>query len=242
MTSFRARDPDPNAVDSGRLLGLRIEAVSRGRFLRPYFVLLHRGATPSDLRVHRHTLPPCIPIEPLAARYLPTGGGGAQGLVGFARALRREVVAYHNRIGVIADMKRAVGISRGQGQEKRKEGEEEEGEDEKEEEETARGAGGAVRVVEIAPVDPEAYQVRVEWADGRIGRVVLGPDGRVEQAAVFKDGGGRDIEGTRLLGPRTAVVGSGEDDGCRDGDGEAEVVFAGVEKLLSRLRESVPAA
>ncbi|KAK0656002.1 Cenp-O kinetochore centromere component-domain-containing protein [Cercophora newfieldiana] len=110
LTTFLARDPDPNAVDGGSILGLRIEVVSRAKFLRPYYVLLNRPLPGSSyLRVHRHTIPACIPLAGLAARYLPAPSGGVkQDLARFARALRREAVRYHHRLGAVADLRKAA--------------------------------------------------------------------------------------------------------------------------------------
>ena len=200
LTTFAARDPDPRAVDGGRLLGLRLEVAARGRFLRPYYVLLNRpyagsGGGGRSLRVHRHTVPPAVPLAGLAARYLPApaavGGeeealdGGArrqQDLAGFARALRRDVARYHARLGAVADLRRAAGLE-GTG--------------------TAR-AGGKRRerrpgdVVHVAAADAEVRQVELGWADGRTGRLVLGDDGVVRKVVVFGERG-RDRAAARAL-------------------------------------------
>lgn len=203
ITTFRVRDPDPNAVDGGNVLGVRIEVMTRSKFLRPYFVLLNRPYTGDErrrrsLRVHRHTVPPCIPIGGLAARYLPappkpvvTGGsedGGdaaaasrgkhQQDLSRFVRCLRREIVRYHNRVSVIADLRRATGLDG-----KRRDAEE-----------LAEGSP----LLAISAADTEAKQVRVDWKDGRSGRLVIGDDGDVVKLVVFGDMG-RDRELTREL-------------------------------------------
>lgn len=202
ITTFRVRDPDPNAVDGGNVLGLRIEVMTRSKFLRPYFVLLNRpysGDEPRrrSLRVHRHTVPPCIPIGGLAARYLPappkpavTGGGGdgdnaaaaprakRQDLSRFVRCLRREIVRYHHRVSVIADLRRAVGLDG-----RRRD---------------AEGLAEGTPLLAISAADTEAKQVRVEWKDGRSGRLVIGDDGDVVKLVVFGDAG-RDRELTREL-------------------------------------------
>ncbi|KAG6020100.1 hypothetical protein E4U41_002970, partial [Claviceps citrina] len=69
VTSFKVRDPDPHAVDGGHVLGLRFEVMSRGQFLRPYYVMLNRPypGSKKHLRVHRHTVPPAVPLAGLAA-------------------------------------------------------------------------------------------------------------------------------------------------------------------------------
>ncbi|KAK4124999.1 hypothetical protein N657DRAFT_632921 [Parathielavia appendiculata] len=215
LTTFRARDPDPHAVDGGAILGLRIEVTSRAKFLRPYYVLMNRpyvGAR--HLRVHRHTLPPCIPLAGLAARYLPPpsassssrsggGGGGGDGgskdtttrqdLARFARALRREVVRYHHRLGVVADLRKAAGLGRKK--------DVDEGDDE-----GGVGQGSRpVQLVDIAPADAETKQITLEWADGRTGRLVMGDDGEIVKLVVLGENG-RDREAGRdLLGGAVRV-------------------------------------
>lgn len=196
ITTFRVRDPDPNAVDGGNVLGVRIEVMTRSKFLRPYFVLLNRPYSGSEqrkgfLRVHRHTVPPCIPLGGLAARYLPapkparaSGENGdaaperRQDLSRFVRCLRRDIVRYHNRVSVIADLRRAVGLDG-----KRRDAEE---------------LAESSPLLAISAADTEAKQVRVDWKDGRSGRLVIGDDGDVVKLVVFGDMG-RDRELTREL-------------------------------------------
>lgn len=201
LTTFRARDPDPNAVDDGAILGLRIEVVSRAKFLRPYYVLLNRpyGSRSRHLRVHRHTVPPCIPLAGLAARYLappPASGdeeGGKQNLAKFARALRRELVYYHHRLGVVADLRKAAGL----GKKATGDGEEGGGEDEE-------GSNG--RLVDISAADAEAKQISIQWADGRTGRLVMGDDGEIVKVVAVGDHG-RDREAVRQLFGDAKTVG-----------------------------------
>ncbi|KUI74482.1 hypothetical protein VM1G_10143 [Cytospora mali] len=205
ITTFRVRDPDPNAVDGGNVLGVRIEAMTRSRFVRPYYVLLNRPYSGGEarkhlLRVHRHTVPPCIPVGGLAARYLPAprplgdsdeGGAGAgagagadgrkdrqQDLPRFVRCLRREILRHHNRIAVIADLRRAVGLD---GKKR-----------------DARGLAEQSSLLAISAADAEARQVRIDWKDGRSGRLVIGDDGDVVRLVVFGEQG-RDREVTREL-------------------------------------------
>ncbi|KAG6014695.1 hypothetical protein E4U43_006251 [Claviceps pusilla] len=187
VTSFKVRDPDPHAVDGGHVLGLRFEVMSRGQFLRPYYVMLNRPYSGSKyLRVHRHTVPPAVPLAGLAARYLPSpssrgrgqqgggsgehdqaagggGGGGGQNLDKFVRTLRREIVRYHNRLGVSADLRRRLGLH------------------------DARSAQSALpnALVEVGIADIEAKQINLTWADERTGRLVMDDDGKVIKFVVF---------------------------------------------------------
>lgn len=201
LTTFRARDPDPNAVDDGAILGLRVEVVSRAKFLRPYYVLLNRpyGSRSRHLRVHRHTVPPCIPLAGLAARYLappPASGdqeeGGKQDLAKFARALRRELVRYHHRLGVVADLRKAAGLGKTTG----------------DGEEGGRGDGEGAdgRLVDISAADAEAKQISIQWADGRTGRLVMGDNGEIVKAVAVGDHG-RDREAVRQLFGDAKTVG-----------------------------------
>lgn len=185
ITAFKVRDPDPNAVDGGRILGLRIEVMSKAQFCKPYFVMLNRPYPGSDfLKVHRHTVPPYIPLTGLAARHLPPppadGTIGAdkvkQDLLHFARCLRKEIVRHHNRIGAIADIRRDIGMA-------------------------DNDSAGEKWIVDVSAADPEAKQVRLEWANGRLGRVVMDDDGFVRQVVVFGTEG-RDRETMRALGEK----------------------------------------
>ncbi|KUI62122.1 hypothetical protein VP1G_09267 [Cytospora mali] len=199
ITTFRVRDPDPNAVDGGNVLGVRIEVMARSKFVRPYYVLLNRPYSGTEarkrfLRVHRHTVPPCIPVGGLAARYLPAprplgdsdeSSGGADGrkdrqqdLSRFVRCLRREILRYHNRIAVIADLRRAVGLD---GKKR-----------------DAQELAEQSSLLAISAADAEAKQVRIDWKDGRSGRLVIGDDGDVVKLVVFGEQG-RDREVTREL-------------------------------------------
>ncbi|OAA55707.1 Centromere protein Cenp-O [Cordyceps fumosorosea ARSEF 2679] len=191
VTAFKVRDPDPHAVDRGHVLGLRFEVMSQGHFLRPYYVLLNRpwADDPSSshhLRVHRHTVPPAVPLAGLAARHLPPPRAGdapaqtRQDLGRFARALRREIARFHNRLGLTADLRKTVGLAR-KGSRR------------------STTAGGAREVVEAGIADVEAKHVKLAWADGRSGRILMDRDGRVERFVVFGPHGGRDWRMTRML-------------------------------------------
>ncbi|EOD46040.1 cenp-o kinetochore centromere component [Neofusicoccum parvum] len=64
VTAFRVKDPDPYAVDNGKILGVRIEVSVKGRFAAPYYLLLNRPSPESEnLRIHKHTIPPCKAVH-----------------------------------------------------------------------------------------------------------------------------------------------------------------------------------
>lgn len=109
-----------------------------------------------------------------------------QDLAKFARALRREVARYHHRLGVIADLRKAAGLT----------GKNNGGEEGEEREQ---------RLVDISPADAEAKQLTIEWADGRTGRLVMGDDGEIVKLMVVGENG-RDREAGRdLLGGAVRV-------------------------------------
>jgi central kinetochore subunit Mal2/MCM21 len=179
-------------VDHGKVLGIRIDVSSLGRFARPYYVMLNKPYVGEDvLRVHRHTIPPCIPVAALAARYLPIAKGageegGAKGarkqnLGKFIRALRREIVAYHNRTTVIKSLRREFKLD--EDREKRGKG---------------KGKERERIIADISAADAEAKQVRIEWVDGKIGRCVVGESGMVEKCVVISEQG-RDWEVERRI-------------------------------------------
>ncbi|KAF7531457.1 hypothetical protein G7054_g8871 [Neopestalotiopsis clavispora] len=195
ITALKIRDPDPNAVDGGNVLGLRFEVMSRARFIRPYYVMLNRPyARSQHLRIHRHTVPPCIAISGLAARHLPAPRLGKDGqetqhqdLPRFARALRRELVRYQNRITTIGDLRKAAGLGNNHAKRRREDDE------------------AAVAITDISAVDAEAKQVRLEWEDGRVGRLVMDDDGKISKVAV-QAGNERDRRRVReLLGGSTHI-------------------------------------
>lgn len=137
------------------------------------------------LRVHRHTIPSCIPLISLAQRYLPNGKGAAamgdketgakkQDLTRFMRALRREIVGYHNRISAIKGLRKEFKLD----------------------EKISRKGKDRERVIaDISAADAEATQVRIEWVDGRIGRAVVDDKGEVKKCVVIgEEGRDREIE------------------------------------------------
>ncbi|KAL7621463.1 hypothetical protein AAE478_008786 [Parahypoxylon ruwenzoriense] len=184
ITAFKVRDPDPNAVDGGNILGLRFEVMSKARFLRPYYVMLNRPYQSSrHLRVHRHTVPQCIPLSGLAARHLPPPTAKddydiprKQDLSSFGRALRRELVRYHNRTAVIGDLRSSAGLESKKG----------------------KAAETDVPIIDISAADAQAKQIRVEWSDGRSGRLIMGDDGDILKMVVQGENG-QDREAVRQL-------------------------------------------
>ncbi|CAI4211115.1 unnamed protein product [Parascedosporium putredinis] len=160
VTAFKVADPDPNAVDQGKVLGLRFEVMSKSQFIHPFFVMLNRPWLPE------HLPPPDEEVD---------GRPPKQDLAHFARTLRQELVCYHNRIGAIADLRRDIGITGNEGVDQE-----------------------AQWLVDVSAADSEAKQIRLEWSNGRTGRVVMDADGVVKQLVVFGPEG-RDRETMRAL-------------------------------------------
>lgn len=209
ITTFRVRDPDPNAVDGGRVLGIRIDVSSSGKFIKPYYLFFNKPFPGSDLlRIHRNTLPPCVPLESLVRQHLPTPKVAGEGLKGkrqdlqrFMAAVRREVVGYHNRTAVIKTLRKEFKLD-----------------EEMEKGRKGKGKQKEKVIIDVSAADAEAKQIRIEWVDGRIGRCVVGEKGEVKKCVVIgEDGRDREVE-RRVLGV------SGE---CR------------MEEIGKRLREGI---
>jgi central kinetochore subunit Mal2/MCM21 len=149
------------------------------------------------LKIHRHTVPPSIPLSALTSKYLPCGKGASamgtgtgaktQDLNRFVRALRKEIMGYHNRVQVIKTLRKEFKLD----------------------EKVGRKGKGRERVIaDISAADAEAKQVRIEWADGRIGRAVVDEKGEVKKCVIIGEDG-RDRESERRV-LRGAMEGIGE--------------------------------
>ncbi|KAI9686469.1 MAG: hypothetical protein M1820_010615 [Bogoriella megaspora] len=195
-TLVTVTDPSPTAVDSGRILGIRIDVLIAGRTAIPYTLLLHRPypELTNAWRVHKHTIPAAVPLQQMLERWLPfpevdatngvvkDRGEGGQDLVGLVRELRREVVRWGRRKWGVEELRGWFGVTRrsgGIGAE-----DEEDGQD-------------GVRSVDA--VGGEGREVRIEWGEGVVGMVRLGEDGRVEGCVVQDGEGVRRRDEERLL-------------------------------------------
>ncbi|KAI9841632.1 MAG: hypothetical protein M1837_000479 [Sclerophora amabilis] len=193
-TMFEVKDPNPCSVDDGRVLGVRIEAfiegtwframlcglmnhltdTEQGRFESPYYLFLNRTSMQSNhLRVHKHTIPACIPLPSLVAKYLPTPSktsadsprksSRAQNLPRLVRELRRELVAYHMRKASIQQLSRMFSIGTDQNHAQQLDG---------------KG------IKAISTTDAEARDIRLEWNDGRTGRLRISKYGDAQECVV----------------------------------------------------------
>jgi central kinetochore subunit Mal2/MCM21 len=82
---------------------------------------------------------------------------------------------YHNRLGISADLRRALGLHQ-----------------------ITEGDTGPTTIVEVGIADIEAKQIKLTWADERNGRLVMDDDGKVTKLSVFGVDG-RDWETTKSL-------------------------------------------
>ncbi|KAF2839083.1 hypothetical protein M501DRAFT_1051112 [Patellaria atrata CBS 101060] len=174
-TAFAVRDPDPRAADGGRVLGVRIEVPVRDQLLPAYYVLLKREGDGDGVRVRmrvcKHTVPACVSVEGLAARYLP-GEGKRQDLGMFVKRLRREIVGWHCRIMAVEGLRGEVGLEKGG---------------------DVHTDGG---IVDVGVTDLSVRELRMEWVDGTRARIRISAHGCVERVVVsVGEGGDRSTAG-----------------------------------------------
>ncbi|KAJ4333448.1 hypothetical protein N0V95_009420 [Ascochyta clinopodiicola] len=221
VTAYRVKDPDPYAVDNGDLLGISIEAPVNGSFVDAYHVLFtfREHESSKRLRIHKHTIPSCIPLQQLANRWLPQATRTAEGaksaeqdLVKFGRALRRELVSWHMRLQAVQDLRKEAKLSDAQA------------DDGVEDHFTSGGrvlnafvsddssdaeeddGNGPIRMLEFE-TDAAVRQITITWSDGRTAVLVVTKDGRVEKAVCRARNGGRDIvSGTKAIGPLSSLL------------------------------------
>ncbi|MCJ1245595.1 hypothetical protein MMC30_002799 [Trapelia coarctata] len=173
-TMFESRDPDPNAVDGGRITGVRIEVYNQHTrtFNPPYYLLFNRPkSTSPSLCIHRHTIPPCIPLPTLAAKYFPSSPPTnqkrpmSQNLPHLVRELRRMLVSYHRRKEAVDKVSEEL-------------------------KHLGRGHDGD-KVKNIEAADAEAKSLRIEWDSGVEGRVDIERSGRLKRVVVVREDGKR---------------------------------------------------
>lgn len=222
VTAYKVKDPDPNAVNNGDILGISIEIPVNGGFIDTFHVLftVRDQNNSKRLRVHKHTIPSCIPLQQLANKWLPQGardGDSAkdpsQDLVKFGRALRKELVGWHMRLDTIQDLRsqaRLLDLLAG---------------GDADEDVTPAGrvlnafvssdassdaedddGNGPVRILDIE-ADAAVRQMTITWSDGRTAVLVVTKDGRVEKAICRARGGSRDVVlSTKAVGPLSGLL------------------------------------
>lgn len=201
-TLFPWKDPNPYN-ESPNLLGLRIDVCERnGTFAKPYYVLLQREKGSSTIApgkrsslsfsIYRHTIPPFIPMEKLAHRYLPQARPsrrqGApedeieaakakaktrkQDLNAFVRHLRKELAAWYARRDSVSWLQERLGVT-----------------DVAEGDAARNQRINPAQLVSLVATSLESRYVRLEWTDGRVGRFKISNSGLVERAVVIGEKG-----------------------------------------------------
>ena len=216
VTAYKVHDPDPCAVDNGNILGVRIEVAIRGRFIETYHVLFNRPNERQKLmlKIHKHTVPSCIPLQALRNKLLPSterykGEMVEQKLVQFGRGLRRELVAWHLRMEVVERLRVDAGLGdkASRAVEESREpatgkvlnafvSDDEDEEEEEEEEALRRRHGRPMKIMEIE-ADMGVREINVIWSSGQTGVFSITKDGNVEKAVVTTAAGVRVSELSR---------------------------------------------
>jgi central kinetochore subunit Mal2/MCM21 len=199
ITAYKVKDPDPCAVDNGNVLGVRIEVSIGGSFVEAYHVLLNRpnAAHRNMLKIHKHTVPPCIPLQSLANKWLPVTKKSAeepreQDLVKFGKHLRKELVSWHLRLEALEKLRKDAMVP---GQTARREGPNVEPEpgmvlnafvsddEDSEEDDHLNEQDGALKISGIDG-DAAVREITVTWSNGSVGIFKVTKDGEVDKAAV----------------------------------------------------------
>jgi central kinetochore subunit Mal2/MCM21 len=213
VTAYKVQDPDPHAANNGNILGISIDVSVGARFVTTYHVLFafQQQEGSSTIRIHRHTIPPCIPLQQLANKWLPVNAkdGEAidpeQDLVRFGRTLRKELVSWHMRLRAVQQLQKEAGFS-----DKNSKDVDSASmgkvlnafmsDDESDEED------GSDRIVDIDS-DTSARQISIAWSNGRTAVVSVTKDGRVERATCRTRDGVRDVPfARRAVGPLSGLV------------------------------------
>ncbi|KAL1613190.1 hypothetical protein SLS60_001422 [Paraconiothyrium brasiliense] len=222
VTAYKVKDPDPCAVDEGNVLGVRIEVSIGGRFVETYHVLFNRpnAAHKTMLKIHKHTIPPCIPLQPLANKWLPMAKKGAeepkeQNLVKFGRHLRKELVSWHMRLHTLEKLRKDAKV---EDETQRTDGSNVESavgtvlnafvsdDDDSEEEGPSSEAVGPLRISRI-DADGAVREITITWSNGRVGVFKVTKDGEVDKAVVRTKEGTREILlGDKALGRIEGLV------------------------------------
>jgi len=220
VTAYKVQDPDPHALNAGHILGVSIDVAVRGTFVETYHILLNwreaEHAQTKVLRIHKHTIPPCVALQQLANRWLPQAGKDGdeevvQDLVRFGRGLRRELVGWHLRVGAVEGLRREAEVEGGKAREVEVmevlnafTSDDEDDDDEGESEDGDEDATLRIKGIEA---DAAVRQVTVTWSDGRTAVLSVSKDGRIEKAVCRLKDGTRDMGMSRkAMGPIGGLV------------------------------------
>lgn len=211
VTAYKIKDPDPNAVDDGNVLGVRIEVFVEGKFIETYHVLFNRPSTrhKSMLKIHRHTIPACIPLKQLANKFLPQSQRDAsttteQNLVKLGRVLRKELVAWHLRNVTLERLRAEAGLSDKAAQERIEKHEPAYGkilnahvsnafvsddEDDFVEVQQRKRLRKSPATMADIEADLAVRQISIAWSNGQTAVMEITKDGEIVKAVVKKEDG-----------------------------------------------------
>jgi central kinetochore subunit Mal2/MCM21 len=223
VTAFKVKDPDPYAVDDGNVLGVRIEVSVGGQFVDTYHVLFNRpiARQKNVLKIHKHTIPPCIPLQPLANKWLPLARkdmdtSTEQNLVKFGRTLRKELVSWHLRQDALEKLRTEAGVVHVASEHDGEVAETSVGkvlnafvsddEESEDEEELRRIRDGPVRITDIE-ADAAVREITITWSNGRTGMAKVTKDGEIDKAVFRGENGVRDnAMGRKAIGRIEGLV------------------------------------
>ena len=187
VTAFPFQDPSTED-SSQRLLGVRFDiANSNGKYDKPYYIIAQRVAEGSDdLRVYRHTIPSFIPLRQYEELYLPPQDEGygsgdnvnsqrpTQDLHGLVKHVRHDLVSWTLRCEAIKSLQQHLQLpAHAPG--------EAEGQDSPDNDTNA----GRFGVKRLTATSPEATQIKIEWANGVVGRVKVSVKGVIEKGVLY---------------------------------------------------------
>ena len=219
VTAYRVKDPDPNAINNGNLLGISIDVSIGAKFIETYHVLLSvcDKGDKKIASIHKHTIPPCIPLEQLASKWIPGSAKDKevdpeQDLVHFGRLLRKELVGWHMRVRAVEELRKGAGLDK-----PRAEGtpspvkvlnsfvSDDEASSDVEDEEDEEN-DGALRLLDIE-TDTAVRQMMITLSDRRTVVMSITKDGRVDKAVCRTKEGKRDaMIGKAVIGPLRGLV------------------------------------
>ncbi|KAH7078600.1 Cenp-O kinetochore centromere component-domain-containing protein [Paraphoma chrysanthemicola] len=222
VTACKVQDPDPNAINNGNILGISIDVAIGGKFIETYHVMLNWKVHDEKkvLRIHKHTIPPCIPLQQLANKWLPQTGKDVdvdpeQDLVRFGKLLRKELVSWHMRVKSVEELRKEVGLPRRSTRQQEEIEFEHTGkvlnafvsDDEASSDmEEPLADDDTAQIFDIES-DGAARQITITWSDRRTAVLGVTKDGRVEKAVCRARDGSRDQTLSRkAIGPLRGLV------------------------------------
>ncbi|KAF1809905.1 hypothetical protein P152DRAFT_484253 [Eremomyces bilateralis CBS 781.70] len=169
VTPFNVHDPDPNAVDDGVVLGLRIDIFDNeeARFPDPYYVFLHRPdprGHPNYYRIHKHTLPESIGVQDIEFQWLETMHVPNHGIKKLGDDIRAALIVRQNKLNLVKKLARDA----------------EEAHAVETEDEERR-----VRITNVSSGN-RGHTIDIEWEDGSTGTADITDDGLVQDAIVHE--------------------------------------------------------